>query len=79
MNGGRGDEEAERQPLSESAACLAVILNSSTERHVEQATIFAAFSQACPGTAGTTQGRPVLAALLDELAETSPGGVAAQS
>ncbi|MEV4015663.1 Wadjet anti-phage system protein JetD domain-containing protein [Nonomuraea angiospora] len=62
-------EKAERQPLSESAACLSAILNSTTEGRAEQAAIFAAFVQACPGTAGTSQGRPVLSALLDELAD----------
>jgi hypothetical protein len=69
MSDSRGDEEAQWQPLSESAASLAAILSSTTERRVEQATIFAAFDQACPGTAGTPQGRPVLSALLDELAD----------
>ncbi|MDN3356835.1 Wadjet anti-phage system protein JetD domain-containing protein [Actinomadura sp. DC4] len=69
MNDGRGDGEAERQVLSESAACLSAILNSAAERRAEQAAILAAFVQACPGTAGTTQGRPVLSALLDELAD----------
>lgn len=64
-----GHDETQRPPLSESAACLSAILNSTTERRVEQTTIFTAFGQACPGTAGTTQGRPVLSALLDELAE----------
>jgi hypothetical protein len=64
-----GDDENQRPLLSESAACLSATLNSTAERRVEQATIFAAFGQACPGTAGTTQGRPVLSALLDELAE----------
>jgi hypothetical protein len=69
MSDDPGAEEAEWQPLSESAACLAATLSSMTQRRVEQATIFAAFDQACPGTAGTTQGRPVLSALLDELAD----------
>ncbi|MFD0516462.1 hypothetical protein ACFQ0Q_50695 [Streptomyces aureus] len=69
MNDSQGGNDAERQPLSSSAACLAATLNATTHRRVEQATILAAFSQACPGTAGTTQGRPVLSALLDELAD----------
>lgn len=69
MNDGRGDKETKRQALSESAACLSAVLNSITERRAEQAAILAAFVQACPGTAGTTQGRPVLSALLDELAD----------
>ncbi|MGW4426644.1 Wadjet anti-phage system protein JetD domain-containing protein [Streptosporangium sp. NPDC004631] len=68
MSDGRGDEGADRR-LSESAACLSAILNSAAERRVEQAAILTAFVQACPGTAGTSQGRPVLSALLDELAE----------
>ncbi|WP_433620883.1 hypothetical protein [Nocardia sp. CA-120079] len=62
-------EDAERQPLSESAACLAASLSWATERRVEQTAILAAFGRACPGTAGTTQGRLVLSALLDELAD----------
>lgn len=69
MSDTHDDEETEWQPLSESAACLSAILNSRTERHIEQATILAAFAHACPGTDGTTQGRPVLSALLDELAD----------
>ncbi|MFF3567940.1 Wadjet anti-phage system protein JetD domain-containing protein [Nocardia jiangxiensis] len=62
-------KEAERQPLSESAACLAASLSAATERRLEQTAILAAFGRACPGTAGTTQGRLVLSALLDELAD----------
>ncbi|GAA3809902.1 hypothetical protein GCM10022226_32870 [Sphaerisporangium flaviroseum] len=69
MSDDRGNEEAQRQPLSESATCFSAILNATTERRIEQVVIFAAFVQACPGTAGTTQGRPVLSALLDELAD----------
>lgn len=69
MSNSNGDEETEWQPLSASAACLSAVLNSMSERRVEQPTIIAAFGQACPGTAGTTQGRPVLSALLDELAD----------
>lgn len=69
MSDSRGDEEVKRQPLSESADCLAATLNSTTERRAEQAAILAAFDQACPGTAGTPQGRLVLSALLDELAD----------
>ncbi|MBF6361120.1 hypothetical protein IU447_13455 [Nocardia farcinica] len=40
-----------------------------TDRRALQATIFESFSRACPGTAGTTQSRPVLSALLSELAD----------
>ena len=65
-----GEEEAERQPLSESAASMSAVLSTITiERRIEQPLVLQAFSQACPGTAGGPQGRPVLAALLDELAE----------
>lgn len=63
------DTETQQQPLSPSAACLATTLKSRTEHRVEQATILKAFTQACPETAGTTQGRPALSALLDELAD----------
>jgi hypothetical protein len=69
MNDSQGGDDAERQPLSSSAACLAATLTATTHHRVEQATILTAFGQACPGTAGTTQGRPVLSALLDELAD----------
>lgn len=69
MNDSQGGNDAERQPLSSSAACLAATLNAAPHHRIEQATILTAFGQACPGTAGTTQGRPVLSALLDELAD----------
>lgn len=69
MTNSQGDEESQQQLLSESAARLCAILNSTRGRRIEQATMFEAFDRACPGTAGTTQGRPVLSALLDELAE----------
>ncbi len=69
MSHSHGDEETEWQPLSASAACLSAILSSTAERRIEQPAIIAAFSQACAGTAGTTQGRPVLSALLDELTD----------
>jgi hypothetical protein len=62
-------EEVDARPLSQSAAILSATLNAMAERRVEQAGILAAFVTACPGTAGTTQGRPVLSALLDELAD----------
>ena len=64
-----GNEETEPPQLSESAARLSAILNSIAERRIGQTVVFEAFGQACPGTAGTTQGRPVLSALLEELAD----------
>lgn len=64
------EEPGQKQPLSESAASLSSVLAAmTTERRVEQPMVLRAFSQACPGTAGGTQARPVLAALLDELAD----------
>ncbi|MEU2388944.1 Wadjet anti-phage system protein JetD domain-containing protein [Streptomyces sp. NPDC012461] len=69
MTTNRDDTKPEQQPLTPSAACLATTLTSRTEHRVEQATILDAFTQACPETAGTTQSRPVLSALLDELAD----------
>lgn len=69
MNDTHGNSETEPQQLSESAARLSAILNSTTQRRIGQTTVFEAFDQACPGTAGTTQGRPFLSALLDELAD----------
>jgi len=61
--------QSEFLPLSESASYLVAALSESTERRVTKPMILAAFGQACPATAGTTQSRPVLSALLDELAD----------
>ncbi|MCC3326479.1 Wadjet anti-phage system protein JetD domain-containing protein [Nocardia abscessus] len=64
-----GRRRSEPLPLSESAHYLAAALGEFTERRITKPTILAAFAKACPATAGTTQSRPVLSALLDELAE----------
>ncbi|WP_432110563.1 Wadjet anti-phage system protein JetD domain-containing protein [Streptomyces sp. AA1529] len=69
MSDHQTDTDANGHPLSPSAACLATTLTSRTEHRIEQATILETFTQACPETAGTTQGRPALSALLDELAD----------